>query len=45
MQKASVYATTGFLYYSSTTELLSLPILVKGSYLSFNALLLFLNRY
>ena len=36
----ALYGATEFLYHSSTTELLSLLILIKGSYLSFKASLL-----
>lgn len=40
LQKVSVYRSTEFLHHSSTTELLLLLILIKGSYLSFKASLL-----
>ena len=37
LQRVPLYGTIEFLHYSSTTELLSLLILIKGCYPSFKA--------
>jgi hypothetical protein len=41
LQRVSFYSVTGFLYYSFTTELILSRILIRGSYLSSKALLLY----
>src|SRR2546421_4422895 len=41
LQRVSFYSITGFLYHSSTTELIISLILIKGSYLSSKALYLY----
>ena len=41
LQRVSFYSVTEFLYHSSTTKLILSLILIKGSYPSFKALLLY----